>query len=64
MKRIETRREKYLKDKNANVKIPMGIAYEAGYRDGCIDAAEEFKLGGWVAKAMKVKDLPDREDNE
>lgn len=64
MKRVETRRDQFLKDKNANVKIPMGVAYEAGYRDGCRDAADEFKLGGWTAKAMKVKELPDREDND
>lgn len=62
MKRVARRREAFLKDKPFNVQIPMGVAYEAGYRDGCKDAAEEFKLGGWTAKAEKVKNLPDREE--
>lgn len=44
------------------MKVALGDAYEIGYRDGCRDAAEEFAQGGWLAKADKVKHLPDMEE--
>lgn len=62
MKLLEKRRDEYLKDKNANVKIPMGIAYESGYKMALEDAANEFSKGGWIAKAFKIKDLWAREE--
>ena len=62
MKKIEQRREEFLKGKNLNAKIPLGIGYEAGYRDACKDCGDEFEQGGWAAKAAKIRELPDRED--
>lgn len=61
MKRIELRREMYLKDKNANVKIPMGIAFSDGYKQALRDAAAYVKSRTWLGVGDKVEHLGDEE---